>query len=146
MVEEQYSDGSVKKKGSLFYYKMPEYNYSKRTGLWMEYYKSGKVRITTLYDDFGNVLNKSIYDLQAYLSSEMTATFIDTELSNPNEYFLRNDEVSVSFRIKTYQIDRDEDAIYLREVGLSKGGKRIGIWQIYTQSGRLEKEVNYENQ
>lgn len=144
-VENHYSDGAVKSKGAYLYYDMPEYNYSKKAGLWLEYYNTGVIKSESVYDNLGNLLRKSLYDKEGSISSEITATLIDSELSNPKDYFLRNNEISITFRIKSYKYGKDRDGIYLREVGLSKGGKRTGVWKMYTQSGKLEKEIDYDN-
>lgn len=144
-VENHYSNGSIKSKGALLYYDMPEYKYSKKAGLWVEYYNNGEIKSESVYDDLGNLLSKSLYDLKGSISSEMTAILIDSELSNFKNYFLRNNEVSITLRIKNYKFGKGIDKIYLREMGLVKGGKRIGVWKIYTQSGSLEKEINYDN-
>ncbi|EDP71225.1 hypothetical protein FBALC1_02037 [Flavobacteriales bacterium ALC-1] len=144
-IENHYADGSLKSKGALLYYDMPEYKYSKRAGLWVEYYKNGEIKAESFYDNLGNLLSKSLYNLEDSISSEMKATLIDSDISSSKDYFLRNDEVSIIFRIKNYKYGVDIGETYIREMGLVKGGKRIGIWKVYTQRGRLEKEINYDD-
>ena len=144
-IENQYTDGTLKSKGAYLYYDMPEYRYSKKAGLWVEYYKTGGIKTEAIYDKLGNLLSKSLYDLNGRISTELTAHTIDANISDAKNYFRRNDEVIITFRIKTYKYSKALDKIYLREVGMTKGGKRIGIWKFYTQSGRLERETNFDD-
>lgn len=144
-VENYYSNGAVKRQGTLYYYDMPEYTYSKRVGSWIEYYKDGVVKMESQYDNYGNLLSKSLYDKQGSISTEMVATLIDSKLSDSGDYFLKNDEVSIIFRIKNYKFGMEIGKMYLREAGLVNGGKRIGVWKIYKQSGSLEREIDYDN-
>lgn len=143
-IENHYSNGSIKSKGAYLYYDMPEYTYSKKAGLWLEYYVSGELKSESVYDNLGNLLSKTLYDLKGSISSEVTATLIDLDISDPIDYFYRNDEVSTTFRIKNYKYGAAIDDIYLREIGLVMGGKRTGVWKIFDQRGRLERELDYD--
>ena len=143
-IENHYSNGALKSKGAYLYYDMPEYNYSKKAGLWLEYYNTGEVKSESVYDLLGNLLSKSLYDLKGAISTELTATLIDSEILESKDYFLKNDEVVITFKIKNYKYRVEIDDMYLREKGLVKGGRRIGVWKIYDQRGRLEKAVNYD--
>ena len=117
----------------------------KKTGLWLEYYKTGTTKIKSHYDKFGNLLQKSIYTLQGHTSSHLTAVSIDSELTNYTTYFIRNEEVLITFSVSNYKFGLDTGKVYLREKGLLKGGRRIGVWSLYTQRGSLEKAINYNN-
>ncbi len=144
--ENSYTDGSLKNKGLLVYYEMPEYTYSKKTGIWMEYYRNGTLKMKSEYDNWGNVLSKSLYNLDGSISSEMITTFIDSDLPTSKDYFRKNESVWITIKIKNYRFGKSIGKTYLREVGFIKGGKRIGTWKTYSQIGKLEKEMNYDSE
>ncbi|WP_339623158.1 hypothetical protein [uncultured Winogradskyella sp.] len=110
-----YANGNVKTEGAWLYYDRPEYNYSKKNVLWLEYYKTGTIKIKSQYDKFGNLLQKSIYTLQGHISSHLIAVLIDSELTNYKTYFIRNEEVLITFSVNNYMFGLDIGKVYLRE-------------------------------
>jgi len=140
-----YSNDSIKDSGLVISYKTPSYTYSKKIGEHISYYRTGELKSKVLYDAFGNELSAIFFNRDSTTWWKSETLKIDTNLTNYQEYFLVENSIIITKKIKEYKYGREIGKMYLRTQGIVTNKKKIGDWKIYDEYGAIEDEIENEN-
>jgi len=141
-----YKNDSIRETGKHIAYPRPEYTYEKKFGEIKTYYNTGQLKSLENYDAYGNILNVEFYNPNGSTWWKSKTLEIDSELTSSEEYFTNENPVIVTKELWEYKVGEKEryGEIYLRVVGKVKNGKKIGVWIIYDELGKIEEKVNYD--
>ncbi len=142
-VKTRYKDGTIKEEGRLAKYKMPEYTYYRKVGTYTTYYKNGAKKSITEYDAYGNILSTTFYNKDGSTWWKSKTLEIDSTLDDPAHFFATNDHYVVTKWDKELKFGPNIGKMYIKTEGKIINGKKVGVWKVYDEEGRLEEEINY---
>ncbi|MDC8003707.1 hypothetical protein POV27_06570 [Aureisphaera galaxeae] len=145
LVQRHYKNGVIKEEGKNLAYKMPEYTYFRKYGLYKTYYKDGILKSEVTYDRFGNPLTSIFYNRDGTTWWKSKTLEIDLAIEDPSLYFLTRTPVSVTKWDKELKYGQGIAAMFIKTEGKLVDGRKVGVWKVYDELGRLEGEVNYDN-
>jgi len=140
-----HNNDSIKETGKHITYVRPEYTYSKKFEEIKTFYNTGQLKSIEEYDAYGNILNAQFYNIDGTTWWKSKTLEIDSELTNMEEYFTKENHIIITKELWEYKLGTKEryGEIYLRAVGKVKNEKKIGEWILYNELGKVEEKVNY---
>ena len=145
MVEVYYKNGTIREKGMNLAYKLPEYTYHKKFGIYKTYYKEGVLKSEITYDEFGNPLEAVFYNKNGTTWWKSKTLEIDTPLEDPNRFFTTLNPATIIKWDKELKYGSGIGKMYIKTEGKLKNGKKVGLWKVYDEDGRLEEEIHYDS-